>query len=72
MTAAPRARWFVVDGAEVTVGDYVALEFGPDAVGVIRGVSGQGLPEVTITEGSSGVGSTRVVFPGQILTKVSR
>lgn len=71
MTSENRARWFVVNGAEVTIGDHVALDISPDSVGVIKGVSAHGLPEVTITKGA-GAGSTRAMFPGQILMKVHR
>lgn len=72
MTSENRPRWIVGSrGDEVTIGDHVALDINPGSIGVIKGVSAHGLPEVTITEGS-GAGSTRAMFPGQILMKVHR
>lgn len=66
------AVWIAADSSEVRIGDHVALDLGPDVVGVIAGVCpDRGRPEVRLTEGAR-VGKTVTVWPYQILLKVPR
>jgi hypothetical protein len=61
-------NWIVANGHQVSVGDLVALNFGPDCYGEIVGVDLKGAPEVTITEGPL-TGQTRSAWPYQIASK---
>ena len=66
-TASP-TNWIIASGHQVSVGDLVALELGPDCYGEIVGVDPRGLPKVRITEGPQ-VGQKRSVRPNQITSK---
>ena len=66
------AVWIAADSSEVRIGDHVAVDLYPDAVGVIVGVNpDRGRPDVRLTEGAR-AGKTVTVWPYQILLKVQR